>query len=128
MNYLPSKELISEVLEIEIVDYYINENQVRINQLWHEDNPLNRELGLFNTSYGCKASINIYELAYKCKEWAYRQGYVLLSGYSAYGVGLFFCSCKGWLSENYDKQIEITNNTEPKAVFKATQWILDNKD
>lgn len=73
-------------------------------------------------------SISIYKLAQKCKEWAYKQGYVILSGHSAYGIGAFFCSCKGWLSENYDKRIEINHNTEPEAIFKACQWILENKN
>lgn len=74
------------------------------------------------------SNINIYELAHKCKEWAYKQGYAILSGHSAYGIGAFFCSCKGWLSENYDKRIEISHNTEPEAIFKACQWILNNKE
>ena len=74
------------------------------------------------------SNINIYELAHKCKEWAYKQGYAILSGNSAYGIGAFFCSCKGWLSENYDKRIEISHNTEPEAIFKACQWILNNKE
>ena len=72
--------------------------------------------------------INIYELVHNSlKEWAYKQGYIILSGHSAYSIGLFFCSCKGWLSENYDKQIEINHKTEPEAIFQACQWILDNK-
>ena len=118
MNYLPSKELLGEVLDTTITELAFKNNYVEYTSSI-SGNPY---------CYITYDKINIYELAHKCKEWAYRQGYVLLSGYSAYGVGLFFCSCKGWVSENYDKKIEITHNTEPEAIFKACQWILDNKD
>ena len=122
----------SEVLEIEIVDYSINENQVRINQLWHEDNPLNRELELFNTSYGCKVSINIYELAYKCKEWATDNKYTILTenmypnGYFAYVLSneqsIEQCGylCKHKVIEDIPH-----NKTEPEAIFKATSYIME---
>lgn len=64
-----SKELLSEVLEIDIVDYCIVENTVRINLLYHPDTALNRELELANTSYGSKGSINIYELAFRVRDY-----------------------------------------------------------
>ena len=120
-----SKELLSEVLNIEIIDYSIDTSQVRINQLWHEDTPLNRELELFNTIYGCMHSINIYELAHKCKEWAYsKHGYLLNSRRTfktKYLLG--YCEvvkdCEFYYSEY--------SNTEVEAIFKACQWILENK-
>ena len=119
MNYLPSKELLSEVLRHKVWKV-LGCNMGTLRYCIYPNKGDEPSEYMF--------PINIYEVAHKCKEWAYRQGYVLLSGYSAYGVGLFFCSCKGWVSENYDKKIEITHNTEPEAIFKACQWILDNKD
>ena len=118
MNYLPSKELLTEILKENVKEVY----EIGSNPNF-KDNTL-----LFNLN-GCGelCNINIYELAQKCKEWAYKQGYVILSGHSAYGIGAFFCSCKGWLSENYDKRIEINHNTEPEAIFVACQWIIDNR-
>ena len=110
-----SKELLSEVLGKDAYPYDYAQNGRVLRYAFFES--INR-----------KRYINIYELAYKCKEWAYKQGFVILSGHSAYSIGLFFCSCKGWLSENYDKQIEINHKTEPEAIFQACQWILDNKD
>ena len=124
-----SKELLNEVLEIEIVDYAINENQVRINLLWHEDNPLNRELKLFNTAYGCKVSINIYELAHKCKEWATENKYTILTedmhpnGYFAYVLS----NKESIENYGYLKAIKDIphNKTEPEAIFKATSYIME---
>ena len=121
-----SKELLSEVLEDEYNDRLVDWFQI-------EDNYLRTYYDCGRYDYegrptGLGIEINIYELAQKCKEWAYKQGYVILSGHSAYGIGAFFCSCKGWLSENYDKRIEINHNTEPEAIFQACQWILDNRN
>jgi len=64
-----------------------------------------------------KAKINIYELAHKCKEWALTEGFIIYS------------SCK---SASIYKDLEYlygasNEPTEPEAVFKACQWILDNK-
>lgn len=67
-------------------------------------------------------SINTYELAHKCKEWALDNGYYL----TIYNDGIDVVlqkSCK--MVEN------ITDGSfkyNPMLVFKACQWILDNKD
>lgn len=63
--------------------------------------------------------INIYELAHKCKEWALKKGYILHSSLSTFTV--------------MDKQDGISYygngfDNEPEAIFKACQWILDNKE
>ena len=61
------------------------------------------------------ATINIYELAYKCKEWAY-------------GLGVAIDSCHQTAIIHFDRKIEIKGDTEPEAIFKACEWILENKD
>lgn len=85
--------------------------------------------------------INIYELAHKCKEWAKNKGYYLLSGIYTYNDktdGTYDCL----INQNFtyeDDGCHITRSesclesfngfgTEPEAIFRATQWILDNKD
>jgi hypothetical protein len=74
-------------------------------------------------------SINIHELAHKCKEWAKSLDYRILSGYDdcddmetwtvlinhRYGEG--GCSCDDFFEAE----------TESEAIFQACQWILDNK-
>ena len=65
-------------------------------------------------------TINIYELAHKCKEWALKHHYKVISKpdnvpglWEAY-VNLSLTSKHGEVAD-----------TEPEAIFKACQWILD---
>ena len=64
-------------------------------------------------------SINIYELAHKCKEWALKHPYKVISKpdnvpglWEAY-VNLSLTSKHGEVAD-----------TEPEAIFKACEWIL----
>ena len=73
--------------------------------------------------WGGWSSHNIYELMYKCKEWAVKNGFWLSS----------------WVVQDKTGRAEVENvetlkiidrfscKTEPEAVFEACQWILDNK-
>ena len=72
--------------------------------------------------------INIYELAHKCKELAYSQGYIISSGLTpVLGVNK-----DGWAEVfSSSTPLEGKLNTfkqlsEPEAVFKAAQWVLNN--
>jgi hypothetical protein len=92
-------------------------------------------------------SINVYELAHKCKEWATEFGYYISSGYSdmeydgdscepnykIYATINLRCGYHSYNSkydrDDWSEDISFDMNTsEPEAVFKACQWILDNKD
>lgn len=119
-----SKELFEQVMDIKLGNIYNKEQELIATDKAAMYTDISKEYRIGDSI----DIINIHVLAHKCKEWAYKQGYVILSGHSAYGIGVFFCSCKGWLSENYDKRIEINHNTEPEAIFKACQWILENKN
>ena len=93
--------------------------------------------------------INIYELAHKCKEWAYAEGYCIRTFQSAIGwvVDLIHedrtktqsqysrkDNINGQLYiEIFPRETEATIhpkhfNIELDAIFKACQWILDKKD
>lgn len=98
-----SKELLSEVLNLK-----------RIDNIYIEDNLL----------YFCELNkpINIYELAHKCKEWAWDNGWIVKSGTTKSG---FDCEVWGY---TFDKRKRLDGESEPEAIFKACQWILDNKD
>ena len=67
--------------------------------------------------------INIYELANLCKEWAFRDEYSCMSRPRLFG---------GWICELMSgygvEDIQFDETTEPEAIFKACQWVLDNKD
>lgn len=106
-----SKELLSEVLGYKISKAYI------------EDTQSVKYLNVFldGDDTGIYDSINIHELAHKCKEWAYKQGFLLNS--DSLGYCLHGC---------YEEDIikvdqEWKSDTEPEAIFKACEWILENK-
>ena len=78
---------------------------------------------------------NIYEFAFKCKEWAYTNKYRLSSGqhrlntkqehYINNQIASYFCSV--YYITNDDSDIQIDANTEPEAIFKACEWLLEIK-
>ncbi len=103
-----SEELLSEVL---------NESRVILD---YEVSICGKEIHYGHTDIDEDGFINIYELAHKCKEWAKNKGYLLLSGYD--DGKTFYCTCSNKSSpDSY-------SGTEPEAIFKACQWILDNKE
>jgi len=76
--------------------------------------------------------MNIHELAFKCKEWAYEQGYKIITykHFNEWRLGIFYDS------ELYMNDTEVVAgdaeywetsfNTEAEAVFKATEWVYKN--
>ena len=113
-----SKELLSEVLNIK-TDY-----------LGYIDRSKNIE---FRESQGFLKKINIYELAHECKQWAVSKGYSLYSGYdkliNKYGVyvNLLLLGDDESTIGGWDTEIYFIANTEPEAIFKAYQYIMENK-
>lgn len=85
--------------------------------------------------------INIYELAHKCKEWAHIKGYSIITmsdfdlrhndaiDYHEYSftdyinMNLFPMLNK----KDYTHLHDVSDKTEPESIFKACQWILENK-
>ena len=103
-----SKELLSEVFgwDIKFVNPRVNDNEIS-----------------FVDYNGNVDSFNVYYVAHKCKEWALGKGYTLSTSYQ--GV----CYINLTIENNiykYDKKI--TMETEPEAIFKACQWIYNNKE
>ena len=107
-----SKELLSEVLEIDICEdvAFID------NSTYAYPKPIS------STNYVWEL-LNIYELAHKCKVWAYKlDEYNISSGLTNGGAytevfGRYACSDS---NANY----QTTANIEAEAIFKACEWIL----
>ena len=101
---LPSKELISEVLSKEVEEErFIDSNSLTyVNSGIYED-------------------INIYEFAFKCKEWAFDKGYTLTSGNNH----LIFMSCSIRRTLTDDDWTDFYSDTEPEAIFKACEYIME---
>ena len=110
-----SKELLSEVLGVKISSKYgVIGKDVKDNRFYYL-------LEGYKHIHSDAQEINIHELAYKCKEWAWEQGYVINSHYAK-------DDCYARANNMVEFSIESKEKTEPEAVFKACQWILENKD
>ena len=112
------KELLSEVLGRYVVEFknesWLKSNNTIVYTLKDEES---------------EDFINIYEFAHKCKEWAYANKFKLKSGiyttnggenFGGYETNVYHCNKFG--------SKEFSADTEPEAIFKACQWILDNKE
>ena len=116
-----SKELLSEVLKLEVVKHSLfnkSNNSFNITYMQSEDS--------LKSSW---MPINIYEFAFKCKEWALSKGYILSS--NNYDNG----GCCQILQENVGECSEcgesiafkiIHSFTEIEAIIKACEWLQEN--
>ena len=105
-----SKELLSEVLGKKVAldnNIQITRTTVHYSNVTH------------------MAEINIYELAHKCKEWAISKNCRIFSEvqYSKHtkGARVEMVVYKG-------KDQVFISDMEPKAIFKACEWILKEKN
>jgi len=77
-----------------------------------------------SSPYYVDSKINIYELAHKCKKWAYDKGWLLQvrTGKKLSVIDIFN-------SENRELFIrkQVSCNTEPEAIFKALKWIVETE-
>ena len=108
---LPSKELLSKVLSKECVEITILDNDI-----WYRCIAC-----VYGKNRYIENRINIYELSSRCKYWAYDKG------------GIDIHSGKKLLKNNfecliYDGSIPykiFEADTEPEAIFKACEWIME---
>lgn len=117
-----SKELLSEVLDNE-VPYQVKVHKIIIknNSLNYFYNSKDSGGGLFEAN----EYINIYELAHKCKEWAViRQFYNVASLLDYTG---YTCIIRQDPMTFLNTELRFRAGTEPEAIFKACQYIMENK-
>ncbi len=107
-----SKELLCEVYEYddgrEIFDICLEDNDVKFSYS-HKDFGEDEEV------------INIHELAHKCKEWAIKDDYFIDSSINGVCAMAIISTKEGQVGRNH------IMDSEPEAIFKACQWIKDNK-
>lgn len=111
-----SKELLSEVLGCDCSSVYFEDTYNLIHYEYQYDVTWSEYI-----QYS-KNVINIYELAHKCKELALKLDYKLSSSMTdgRYDECVLRI-CMG-------NELLFEASTEPEVIFKACQWILDNKD
>jgi len=119
-----SKELLRSVIGYGFADFKIEKNTV---QIFIQRYCIDKQIAERRVD-----TINIYELAHKCKEWALCNGYVLNSGLQnneGYKNRSAYAQTKkdgdSWVNTN---RTTFLSSTELEAILKACQWILDNKD
>ena len=121
-----SKELLSEVLvglELDYeypIEFYSNKNAFRY---WVIESPKYQSTSEY---------INIYELAFKLKEWAFNEGYQLeISRY--WNIPTYYCKLVirgGDFCEECGESraiYELEDLQEIDIVVKACEWILNEK-
>ena len=109
-----TKELLEEVLGYNI-DYIASSGETYIG---------------FHTELGGE-QINIYELSFKCKEYALKRGYILDSQSRSYckGKGICFIYLDDWTSEFPEYCLEsFSADSEIEAIFEASEWIKNKKE
>ena len=123
-----SKELLSEVLNIEIVSYQMKQKNI----LAYEYNKVSKNQWSGKTF--CNRSINIYELAHKCKEWALDNRWIISTmpmltekkwRNTSVRLSHFYSAGKDRYLDGIYHNGRIEADTETEAIFKACQWILD---
>lgn len=110
-----SKELVNEVLSKTTEQRYFY-----IGNLLLENNILSFSF-VSDEGYNCEMSINIYELAHKCQEWAYSYGYIV-QGY------FYNKKARADLLKSYYISEQFINNTIPEAIFMACEFVLKNQN
>ena len=113
MDYLPSKELLSEVLGHKIWKV-MDCNMGTLRYCIYPNKGDEPSEYMF--------PINIHELAHKCKEWAKSQKLFILS-FPSPNEGL-----EGYWANLTNNTHRAFAATEPEAIFQACQWILDNRN
>lgn len=127
-----SKELLSAAIDEEVEHVY-------------DKSDLGENYICYKPKIGRNVDINIYELAHKCKVWAKYNELLGNSGYDLHtkhlkGINYPSAMNDKLLNKNYDYWIcfysrynHISSTIgqgirESEAIFKACQWILDNKE
>ena len=106
----------SDVFKDGIIETFELENNTLKVCIFSESNNINcKGTGLY-TPY----NINIYELAHKCKEWAIKYIANIGSGYDK-DKEFYWCICN-------NGEFQFYADTELQAIFKACEWLLDNKE
>ena len=76
---------------------------------------------LFAVEGECQFVVIIYEFAFKCKEWAFTNGFELKSGRDNL---CYFCEYKRENQIDYQNEDCFLGSSEIVAIIKACEWIV----
>ena len=124
-----SKELLSEVMSIkieDIIDLKMFGKDLKYYEKCLLKSCCDGRLSKHKDSI-CK-SINIYELANKCKEWANKKSYTVIDYIDINNDEFWTCRAyPNGLNDGFDYEA-IYQPLSPISIFDVCQWILDNKN
>ena len=110
---MPSKELVRKVVFREDVFSY-------------ENLDTHRGFAITYDECGFGKYMSYFELAHKCKEWAFSKGYELFSRVMSNDHQPFGNCVVYRVEADPEESLHIANeNTEPEAIFKACEWIME---
>jgi len=115
---IPSKELLSEVLEKKVLRFAFT-SEYGFDAIEYEVHDSPQRGNIFQDV------INIYELAHKCKEWAWLKGYYI-SSFKDFGFDTYFCKVL-FNATAPESGKSFNSDTEPEAIFKACEWIYSER-
>lgn len=110
MNYKISKELFEAVMSLKVIEFYCR-NEI---QYYPADKERVRCIDWIPALSSCEYN----DFFFKCKEWAYNQGYIIYS--STKSCSMFKKEAQLYCSNE--------NIQEQQKIFDVCQWILNNKD
>jgi len=113
-----SKELLSEVFGVDIKD------DPKIGFAYDDYNGVELEWQEVRFNF---ISYPLDYVANKCKEWALKHNYGIASSTDGYVDSVINGFSGIYVMQNPNEILnEFQADTEPEAIFKACQWILDN--
>lgn len=122
-----SKELLSEILDKKAVVDDISNIELKENTITFIEDYCDEDEG---SGFYRSHTINIYELAHKCKEWALSKGhYISLIIDEDDKTKCRYVLNLSW-NDEYEVDFVIASepyDTEPEAIFKACEYIMENK-
>lgn len=113
-----TKELLQEILEFTSGNVWIRELESRNNDFEYLCN------------IGGWTVISKFELAFMCKDYALRNGYILDSQSRGYCRGRGICSVykDDWTAEFSEHCLEsFSDDSEIESIFRAAEWVILNK-
>ena len=81
---------------------------------------------IFADDGACMFEVNIYEFAYKCKDWALTKGYMMKIE-NHYSNSIVVQIKKTISNSAYVEPWKKTFKSELEAIIKACNWILENR-
>lgn len=125
-----TRNLLEIVLDEKVREFTISDNTIKVIVLRDIAFVSHNHPPRIEKDCSTELNFNIYELAHKCKEWAVmlQPNKQALSSYPRWGNHTCYSETDGhyYICQHLVTGAQFEAETEPEAIFKACQWLLDN--